>query len=215
MARLTVVDIQHKAFKKKALQGYDPADVDQYLDEIIETLEDEAHERAALVGEVADLKDRISHFKAMEESLQSTLLLAQRTADEVKASAHKEADLIKQEARLAAEREITALGDRIEDARREAQRAQDTAEQAKSDLRSLLMSHLSLIDRVPLGVPHAAAAPAPAPSAVAPAAAAPAAASAPPPAEVPAQSRPVITSETDELERLPLNGAPEYRRLVQ
>jgi cell division initiation protein len=223
VAKITVVDIQHKSFKKK-LQGYDPVDVDQYLDEIIETLEDEAHARAALAGEVADLKERISHFKAMEESLQSTLLLAQRTADEVKASAHKEADLIKQEARLAAEREIAALGDRIEESRREAQRAQDTAEQAKSELRSLLMSHLSLIDRAPLGVPHAAAAPAssapvpapaPAPAASAPVPVAQAQVAAPeaPTAEQTA-SRPVIKSETDEFERLPSNGVPE-RRLVE
>lgn len=146
MAKVTVVDIQHKSFKK-ALQGYDRSDVDAYLDEIIETLEDEAHARAALEAEISDLRERISHFKAMEESLQSTLLLAQRTADEVKAAAHKEADLIKQEARIAAEREIAALGDRIEDSRREAQRAADTAEKAKSELRSLLMTHLALLER--------------------------------------------------------------------
>ncbi len=210
MARLTVVDIQHKSFKKK-LQGYDPVDVDQYLDEIIETLEDEAHARAALQGEVADLKERISHFKAMEESLQSTLLLAQRTADEVKASAHKEADLIKQEARITAQREIAALGDRIEEARREAQRAQDTAEQAKSELRALLMSHLSLIERAPLGnfgqAPAAAAPVSPVPASPAPAQQAASGGSLP-------DERPVISSETDEFERLPLNGAYE-RRLVE
>src|SRR5579871_1641982 len=94
MEKITPVDIQHKSFKK-ALQGYDRSDVDQVLDEIIETLEDEAQQRAALEAEIADLKERISHFKAMEESLQNTLVLAQRTADEVKASAHKEADLIR------------------------------------------------------------------------------------------------------------------------
>jgi cell division initiation protein len=220
MARITVVDIQHKSFKKK-LQGYDPVDVDQYLDEIIETLEDEAHARAALAGEVADLKERISHFKAMEESLQSTLLLAQRTADEVKASAHKEADLIKQEARLAAEREIAALGDRIDEARREAQRAQDTAEQARSELRSLLMSHLSLIERPPLGTPAsglaAASSPAPAASpgsAVPPASAAataPAAKAAMPAPKPEPPPRPVLKSETDEFEHLPLNGMAEHR----
>lgn len=160
MAKITVVDIQHKSFKK-ALQGYERSDVDAFLDEIIETLEDEAQARAALEAEVADLKERISHFKAMEESLQSTLLLAQRTADEVKAAAHKEADLIRQEARLAAEREVATLGDRIEESRREAQRAQDTADKARSELRALLMSHLSLIDRpsVTNGAPPAAAAP--------------------------------------------------------
>src|ERR1700691_1874304 len=121
MAKLTIVDIQHKAFKK-ALQGYDRGDVDQYLEEIMETLEDEATARAALEAEIADLKERISHFKSMEESLQSTLLLAQRTADEVKAAAHKEADLIKQEARLQSEREIGSLGDKVEESRREHQR---------------------------------------------------------------------------------------------
>src|SRR6202165_4723046 len=146
--KITVVDIQHKTFKKQ-LQGYDRTEVDQFLDEVIETREDEAHARAALEGEIGDLRERISHFKAMEESLQSTLLLAQRTADEVKAAAHKEADLIKQEARIIAEREISSLADRIEEQRREAPRHQDSAEKAKSELRSLLMSHLSLIERTP------------------------------------------------------------------
>ena len=112
MEKITPVDIQHKTFKK-ALQGYDRTEVDQFLDEVIETLEDEAHHRAALEAEIADLKERISHFKAMEESLQNTLLLAQRTADEVKASAHKEADLIREQARLAGEREIASYNDAI------------------------------------------------------------------------------------------------------
>jgi len=148
VARLTVIDIQHKTFKR-ALQGYDRTEVDQFLDELIETIEDDATTRAALESTIADLKERISHFKAMEESLQHTLVLAQRTADEVKAAAHKEADLIKQEARMAAERDIASLGDRIDESRREYQRAIETAEKAKSELRSLLMTHLALLERPP------------------------------------------------------------------
>jgi cell division initiation protein len=146
MAKITIVDIQHKQFKKK-MTGYDPADVDQFLDEIIETLEDEAHQRAALEAEMGDLRERISHFKAMEESLQHTLLLAQRTADEVKASAHKEADLIRKEAVVGVQSEIASYGDRTLEARREYQRAIETAEKAKSELRSLLMTHLSLLEK--------------------------------------------------------------------
>jgi cell division initiation protein len=146
MEKITPVDIQHKSFKK-ALQGYDRGDVDQFLDEIIETLEDEAQHRAALQAEIADLKERVSHFKAMEESLQNTLVLAQRTADEVKASAHKEADLIREQARLAGEREIAGYNDAIADVRREHQRAIEAAEKARSELRSLLMTHLALLER--------------------------------------------------------------------
>src|SRR5579872_477915 len=132
MQKITPIDIQHRSFKK-ALQGYDRAEVDQFLDEIIETLEDDAQQRAALEAEIADLKDRISHFKAMEESLQNTLVLAQRTADEVKASAHKEADLIKEQARISAQREISAFTDSAAEARRDHQRAIEAAEKAKSE----------------------------------------------------------------------------------
>ena len=145
MEKVTPVDIQHKTFKK-ALQGYDRAEVDQFLDEVIETLEDDAQHRAALEAEIADLKERISHFKAMEESLHNTLVLAQRTADEVKASAHKEADLIREQARLASEREIASYNEAILDVRREHQRAIEATEKAKSELRSLLHTHLSLLD---------------------------------------------------------------------
>jgi cell division initiation protein len=170
MAKITIVDIQHKQFKKK-LNGYDPADVDQFLDEIIETLEDEAHQRAALEAEISDLRERISHFKAMEDSLQNTLLLAQRTADEVKAHAHKEADLIRHEARVSVEKEIASFSDRAADARREFQRALETSEKAKSELRSLLMTHLSLLEKTQINISFAEpppAAPEPAAAVLAP-----------------------------------------------
>ena len=146
MQKVNIIDIQHKSFKK-ALQGYDRTEVDHFLDEIIETLEDEASARAALEAEIADLRDRVSHFKAMEESLQNTLLLAQRTADETKASAHKEADLIRAEARIQIEKEVANYRDRADEARRDMQRGLEQAEKAKSELRSLLMTHLSLLDR--------------------------------------------------------------------
>jgi cell division initiation protein len=194
MAKITIIDIQHKEFKK-TLQGYDRNEVNEFLDEIIETLEDENTMRTALQGEIAELRERLSHFKTMEESLQSTLLLATRTADEVKAAAHKEADLIKQEARLTAEREISALSARIEEARREADRHQDTAEKAKSELRSLLMSHLSLIERTPLAPATAAAR-----------------STTEQPASAPAPSEPAGDADTDQLAQLPLhNGAPTHQ----
>jgi cell division initiation protein len=204
-SRITIVDIQHRSFKR-ALQGYDRTDVDKFLDEIIESLEDEATARAALEAEIADLKERISHFKAMEESLQSTLLLAQRTADEVKAAAHKEADLIKQEARLQSEREIGSLGERVEDSRREHQRMLDIADKAKSEIRGLVLSYLALIDRTPY---DAASAPTPpAMETVAPPAA-------PPPVTQPAAATvthvTVEPSQSNDTPPLPLNHASAAR----
>ncbi len=151
MEKVTPIDIQHKTFKR-ALQGYDRAEVDQFLDEVVEAMEDSVTHRAALEAEIADLKERISHFKAMEESLHNTLVLAQRTADEVKASAHKESDLIKEQARLAAEREIAGYNEAISEVRREHQRSIEETEKTRSELRSLLMTHLSLLEKNPPGI---------------------------------------------------------------
>jgi cell division initiation protein len=146
MQKITPIDIQHKTFKR-ALQGYDRVEVDQFLDELIEAMEDAATHRAALEAEIADLKERISHFKAMEESLQNTLILAQRTADEIKASAHKESDLIREQARLSAEREIAHYNEAIAEVRREHQRALEETERTRGELRGLLLTHLALLEK--------------------------------------------------------------------
>jgi cell division initiation protein len=95
----------------------------------------------------------------MEESLQNTLVLAQRTADEVKASAHKEADLIRLQARVAADKEVVHYNDAIAEVRREHQRTLEESEKAKSEIRSLLMTHMALLERTPQGGPYDASRP--------------------------------------------------------
>ena len=61
----------------------------------------------------------------------------------------KYADLIKEQARIAAEREISTFTEAAADARREHQRANEAAEKARSELRSLLMTHIALLERTP------------------------------------------------------------------
>jgi cell division initiation protein len=143
--RITPLDIEHREFKK-ALQGYAREDVDQFLDEIIASLEEEIEQRGQLEAKVADLEQRVSHFRAMEESLQSTLVLAQRTADELKAAAHKEVELIKQRAELDRDHELQAVRGQIEGAKAELQRVLDHLASVKHDFRTFLTRHLALID---------------------------------------------------------------------
>ncbi len=144
-AKITPVDVQHKEFKK-AIQGYAREEVDQFLDEIIEQLEADIEERTRLEAQIAELQEKVSHFKAMEDSLRSTLVLAQRTADELKASAHKEVDLIKQRAKLEMEDELKALRQQIAEAKAELQRVTDKTVAVKHDLRAFLNRQLALID---------------------------------------------------------------------
>jgi len=143
--KITPVDIQHKQFRK-TLQGYAREEVDSFLDEIIETMEADIDERAKLEAQIGDLQEKMAQFKAMEDSLQSALVLAQRTADEVKASAHKEVDLIRQRAKLELEQELAEIRARINDAKRELQRQHDQVNSAKQDMRALLARHSALLD---------------------------------------------------------------------
>jgi len=155
--KITPLDIEHREFKK-ALQGYAREDVDQFLDEIIASMEEGIEQRSQLETKVADLEERVSHFRAMEESLQSTLVLAQRTADELKAAAHKEVELIKQRAKLDLDSELQAVRRQIEEAKSELQRALDHLASVKHDFRTFLTRHLALIDetRPTLSSTHAA-----------------------------------------------------------
>lgn len=143
--KLTPVDIQHKEFKK-SIQGYAREEVDQFLDEVIETLEAAIDERTRLETQVAELSEKVSHFKAMEDSLRSTLVLAQRTADELKANAHKEVDIVKQRAKIDMEDELRTVKSHIAEARAELQRVADKTAAAKLDLRNFLTRQLQLID---------------------------------------------------------------------
>lgn len=152
--KITPVDIQHKEFKK-AIQGYAREEVDQFLDEVIETLEAGIEERTRLETQVAELQDKVSHFKAMEDSLRSTLVLAQRTADELKASAHKEVDLIKQHAKMDVDNELQSLKQRIGEAKTDLQRVLDKAAAARHDLRNFLSRQLELIDDAQPGMKNA------------------------------------------------------------
>ena len=144
-AKITPVDIQHKEFKK-SIQGYAREEVDQFLDDIIETLEANIEERTRFETQVTELSEKVSHFKAMEDSLRSTLVLAQRTADELKASAHKEVDIIKQRAKIEIEDELRSVKAQISEAKAELQRVTDKTVAAKHDLRNFLTRQLELID---------------------------------------------------------------------
>lgn len=152
LVKITPVDIQHRQFKK-TLQGYAREEVDTFLDEIIETMELDIEERQKLEAQVSELQEKMAQFKAMEDSLQSALILAQRTADEVKASAHKEADLIKQRAKIELDQELGDMRARIADARRELQRQFDQISAARQDMRALLARHGALLDADSSGSP--------------------------------------------------------------
>ena len=91
--KLTPVDITNKEFRKM-LRGYDPEEVDEFLDQVVEDYEELFKENSLLKEKINTMNDKIDHYSKIESTIQNTLLLAQNAAEQAKASSQKEADIV-------------------------------------------------------------------------------------------------------------------------
>ncbi|NUL82976.1 MAG: DivIVA domain-containing protein [Armatimonadetes bacterium] len=138
--RITVLEIESRAFPRR-MRGYDPTAVQLFLQEIAADYDDLQEENRRLKSELGSASTETDKFRSMEDTLKEALMLAQKSADEVRANARKEAELILAEAKLQAaklEEEIAGL------------KAQKRL--IISEIRALLRTHL---DALPSDV-HAA-----------------------------------------------------------
>ena len=101
--KLTPMDINNKEFKR-GLRGYNPEEVDEFLDEVIENYEQLYKDNSKLKEKITLANEQIEHYKKIESTIQNTLLLAQNAADQAKTSAEKEADMVVKNANETAQR---------------------------------------------------------------------------------------------------------------
>ena len=105
---LTPTDIHNKDFKK-SFRGYDPDQVDDFLDQIVNDYERLFRDNAKLKEDL-ERKDRdLDRMRQLEGNLQDTLVVAQRTAEEVTKTARQKAE----DLRAAAETECANLRERV------------------------------------------------------------------------------------------------------
>ena len=101
--KLTPMDINNKEFKR-VLRGYSPEEVDEFLDEVVESYEELFKEKSKLEEKLAAASEQINHYSKIETTIQNTLLLAQNAADSAKETAQREADLMLKNANEAAKK---------------------------------------------------------------------------------------------------------------
>jgi len=99
--KLTPLDIRHKEFKR-GMRGYVDGEVDEFLDEIADEFERLFKENIELSERLETMQEKIDQYRNLEETLQNTLVAAQRSAEELRANAQKEAQLMLSEAELKA-----------------------------------------------------------------------------------------------------------------
>ncbi len=86
---LTANDIRNAAFSRST-RGYKIAEVDDLLDQVVETIEELHKENAELVHKLEVLAERIQEYRNEEDSIRSALLTAQKSADKILKEANEE-----------------------------------------------------------------------------------------------------------------------------
>lgn len=90
---LTPVEIRHVRLGRGVF-GYDRADTDRLLAEIVDSFEDVWRDRADLADKVERLEADLARYKEGETLLRSTLVSAEKSAAELKEQARREAERI-------------------------------------------------------------------------------------------------------------------------
>ena len=128
---ITPLDIENKKFSKQIMNGYSVDEVDDFLDELTVDYTKNYKEVMKLKKEIAEINASLEHYKAIEETLQNTLVMAQTTAEDVKNVAKQKADQIVNEAKNSAKKELTSL--------------KEETTQLQREKESLLISQLELL----------------------------------------------------------------------
>ena len=142
---ITPLEIENKRFPKKNFNGYDPEEVDNFLDAIMKDYEVLYKKSTESGGQVDELKAKLEHYTQIESTLQSTLLMAQSTAEEVKEVAQKQAEQIIKEAESKAKDLTADIDKEIMEKRKELEEVKKQFDVYKAKMEALLISQLELL----------------------------------------------------------------------
>ena len=121
--RISPHDIRQQQFTTRMFRGFEPHEVDAFLQAVADEYETLLKEFQSLKEQLAAQDERQRGVLELERTLQDTLLTTQRLVDEMKTSARRDADEIRSAARHEADlivREAELRGEKaVESARTE------------------------------------------------------------------------------------------------
>ena len=109
---ITPNDILTKEFNRE-FRGYAKEEVNEFLDEVVVDYERSLDQVASLKRKLAEAEEKIKNFEKLQESLNSSILIANEAAERLKQNARKEAELIIYEAERESDRIIANAHDTV------------------------------------------------------------------------------------------------------
>ena len=140
MIDLTPVEVRKKADDfDRGFRGFEPAQVENFLEMVADRLEDVQDRNRELEQKVDRLEERLERFEEREEALNDALLTAQELREESRAQAEREASVTLREAEAKAE----AIE---QEAERSLDSARDRLDELKSRRAHFLRSFRALLE---------------------------------------------------------------------
>ncbi len=141
---LTPLDVRRKEFDK-AFRGYDPTEVDLFLKQVAQRLEELQEDARRAEERSRDSESKLVHYEKVELALQEALESARETARSTAASAGEKARMIVQEAELRAETILRDAERERHGLRQDIVRLSSRQAEAAARLRGFLLSELEVL----------------------------------------------------------------------
>ena len=146
--RVTPLDIIKKKFTPSRRGGVDGAEVEGFLADVRDTLDELLKENQRLRELISRRDSEISQLKGEESSIKDTLVLARRLTEELESKARRESDLILGEARLEAQKILMSSADERRSLQGELVQLRLTKARMIADFRAIISVHNQMLDEL-------------------------------------------------------------------
>lgn len=147
----------------RVMRGYNPDEVNNFLDQVIKRVEkmiadidaknklivdknDEIRRLKSKIDETSALKEKLEQYERMESTLNRAILMAQKTSDQLKVAAHRESEIILDDAKKNASRIVNEALIKAEKIENDADMMKRNINVLKRRLKNIVESQLEIID---------------------------------------------------------------------
>lgn len=139
----------------KTLRGYDPNEVNAFIDQIINHVEhmvndmkEKNNKLTSLEEENAKLKHKLEQYERMEATLNRAIIMAERTSEQIKLTAHQESETIINDAKRNANRIVNDALLRAEKTEMEADMLRRNVTIFKRRLKEIIETQLEMVNDI-------------------------------------------------------------------
>ena len=149
----------------RVMRGYDPDEVNNFLDQVIKRVEkmiadidkknkliesqnEEIKKLKENIKSANGLKEKLEQYERMENTLNRAIMMAQKTSDQLKITAHRESEIILEDAKKNASRIVNDALMKAEKIESDADAMKRNINVLKHRLKNIIESQLEIIDDI-------------------------------------------------------------------